>query len=84
MEIKHGITGNLYAYSKNKKEVRWACLLIGKSTNSIYYNKKYGTYAIRVKRKDHKRMLQQIAKNELFKHRDLIDENTKSRRYRKN
>lgn len=66
MKIKHGITGNLYAFSPNKKEIIWACKIIGKSRKSIYYSEKYRTWAIRVKSGFHKRALKQIAENDLY------------------
>lgn len=56
MERKIGITGNLYFTSQYKQELEEFCTKIGKSKKSVYYNKKYRTYAIRIKSKLHKRL----------------------------
>lgn len=50
-----GITGNLYFTSKKKEELNKVCNLIGKSVNSIYYNKKFNMWVIRIKSKKHKK-----------------------------
>lgn len=55
--ISHGITGNVYAYGPSKNEVIKIAKQIGKSPNSVYYNKKHQCYAIRVKHKLQKRRL---------------------------
>lgn len=59
-EVKTGITGNKYVYSKNYGEVRKVCIRIGKSVNSIYFNKKYSVWVARIKSKAHKRALEKI------------------------
>lgn len=58
--IKTGITGNMYVYSSIKDEVEKIAEEIGKSTGSVYFNKKYRCYAIRIKSKTHKERLKQI------------------------
>ena len=54
MNYKYGITGNYYYTSLDKKELEAVCLVIGKAKSSIYYNKKYNTWVIRIKSKKHK------------------------------
>jgi hypothetical protein len=58
--VKHGITGNMYAYSEKRDIIMRICLEIGKSPNSIYFNKDYDMWAIRVKSKAHKKKLKEI------------------------
>ena len=60
MKIKHGITGNYYCYSNNKNDIIRICDLIGKSINSIYWNKKHEVYCIRIKNKKQKEILKNV------------------------
>lgn len=60
VEYKIGLTGNAYVFSKNKDSVVEICLKIGKSIKSVYFNKKYKLYAIRVKDKKTKTMLKSL------------------------
>jgi hypothetical protein len=59
---KVGITGNHYVYSKEKEPVLEIALQIKKSINSVYFNKKYNVWAIRIKNKKQKEILQKIFK----------------------
>lgn len=54
MKKRVGLGGNLYYWSQNKSELVDKCNEIGKSPGSIYYNKKYSTWVIRIKSKKHK------------------------------
>jgi hypothetical protein len=57
---KVGITGNHYVYSKEKEPVVEVSLLINKSINSVYFNKKYELWVIRIKNKKQKEILQKL------------------------
>lgn len=57
MEIKYGITGNYYAFSKDKNDLIELCTQINKAVNSIYWNTKYEYWVIRIKSKVHKKLL---------------------------
>ncbi len=59
---KVGITGNHYVYSTDKEPVVEVSLLIKKSINSVYFNKKYNLWAIRIKNKKQKEILQELFK----------------------
>lgn len=58
--IYHGITGNMYAVSRNRMIIAEVCLKIGKSERSIYYSKKHKAWVIRVKNKKQKLKLKEI------------------------
>lgn len=60
IKIKYGITGNYYAISDLRNELEELCVIINKSSNSIYYNSKYKVYCIRCKSKLHKNLLRNI------------------------
>lgn len=62
MEIKYGITGNYYVYSDNKDDLISVCKLINKAESSIYFNKKYSVYSIRIKNKYHKKLIKTFLK----------------------
>lgn len=49
-----GITGNFYLWSDGKDILQAFCKGMGKSISSIYYNRKYKVYAVRIKSKKHK------------------------------
>ena len=55
MNYKVGITGNYYFTAVSKELLIPICNKIGKSVNSIYFNKKYGVYVIKIKSKHYKR-----------------------------
>lgn len=57
-----GITGNHYVYSTDKDSVEKVAIMINKSLNSVYWNKKYLVWAIRIKNKNQKEMLRNIFK----------------------
>jgi hypothetical protein len=56
LTIQHDITGNLYIYSYDEQKLKNFCSLINKSKGSVYYNKKYKCFAIRIKNAKHKKM----------------------------
>lgn len=60
MKITYGITGNYYATSYKRTDLVELCWILNKSDKSIYYNKKYGTYAISVKDKKQKKILKEM------------------------
>lgn len=62
MEIKYGITGNYYVYSDNKDDLKAICNMIDKAESSIYFNKKYSVYSIRIKNKYHKKLIKTFLK----------------------
>ncbi len=55
-----GITGNLYIWCKHKSILEALCKGIGKSPKSVYWNNKYATNVVRIKRKDHKQAAKMI------------------------
>jgi hypothetical protein len=61
MKIKHGITGNYYGFSELKSEIEELCEKIKKAKSSIYWNKKYNVWVIKVKQKSQKQLLKKIA-----------------------
>ncbi len=60
-----GLTGNHYVYSTNKENVTKVASLIDKSIFSIYFNKTYSVWAIRVKNKAQKEKLREIFKKNI-------------------
>lgn len=60
MNYKMGITGNYYYTSVTREPLIAICNAIGKSVNSIYYNKKYKLYVVRIKSKHHKLKAKQL------------------------
>lgn len=59
MKIKYGLTGNYYIISPHKSQVQSICQYIGKSINSVYYNKKHQVWVARIKSKKHKNLLRE-------------------------
>ncbi len=57
-----GITGNHYVYGTDKEAVESIAAMINKSLNSVYWNKKYSVWAIRIKNKNQKELLKNIFK----------------------
>jgi hypothetical protein len=57
MKINYGITGNYYITSDSKEELIGICQLIQRAVSSIYYNKKYKIWAIRIKDKSTKNLI---------------------------
>jgi len=55
--LKVGLGGNYYVICDVKEHLIEICNTISKSVNSIYYNKKYCCWVIRVKNKATKRKL---------------------------
>jgi hypothetical protein len=70
IKIRHGITGNYYAMSETKTELIELTKEIGKSSSSIRWNEKFGTWTFRVKNRFHKEKLKKI-REELDKPRRL-------------
>lgn len=64
LNIVTGVTGNKYILGFSKDLVKWACQMIDKSPNSVYYSKKYDCWAARIKSKYHKRKLEES--NDIF------------------
>lgn len=64
MQVKYsvGITGNHYVYGEDKDAVNTVATMINKSLNSVYWNKKYSVWAIRIKNKNQKELLRNIFK----------------------
>jgi hypothetical protein len=64
MKVKYsvGITGNHYVYGEDKYAVDAVASMINKSLNSVYWNKKYSVWAIRIKNKNQKELLRNIFK----------------------
>jgi len=58
--LKVGLGGNYYVLCDDSEQLVGICYSIDKSINSIYFNKKYGCYAIRVKNKKQKETLKLI------------------------
>lgn len=54
-----GITGNHYVWGDDKLAIENIAKEIGKSINSVYWNKKFGVWVIRVKRKSQKILLKE-------------------------
>lgn len=63
MTIRYGITGNYYVTSKHILELVEVCENISKSKKSIYFNKKYRLWAIRIKSRKHKKILKKFTYN---------------------
>jgi hypothetical protein len=55
--LKIGLGGNYYVVCDWKEKLIELCNTISKSPNSVYFNKKYGCWAIRVKNKPTKERL---------------------------
>lgn len=55
-----GLTGNHYVYGFDKESVSDIAKMINKSINSVYFNKKYMVWSIRIKNKSQKEMLKNI------------------------
>jgi len=55
--LKVGLGGNHYVICDTRERIVPVCEIINKSTNSIYFSKKYNCFAIRVKAKKMKRRL---------------------------
>ena len=64
MNYKVGITGNYYYTAIKPETLVDVCKIIGKSVNSIYYNKKYKLYVIRIRSKQHKLKAKQLRDRE--------------------
>ncbi len=62
MKYKVGITGNHYVYGSDKDKIIEIAILINKSLNSVYWNKKYSVWAIRIKNEKQKDLLRTIFK----------------------
>lgn len=63
LQIRHGITGNYYAFCINKEPVIQFCLQINKPTSCIYFNKKYNVWVIRIKSKQSKEIIKNLKQN---------------------
>lgn len=57
MTFRYGITGNYYVISERREKLEELCLKIGKAKSSVYWNKKYQVFAVRVKNKKTKILL---------------------------
>jgi hypothetical protein len=55
-----GLGGNHYAVSVYRDDIVIVCNAINKSTRSIYFNKKYQLWAIRIKNNTHKQKLLEL------------------------
>lgn len=55
-----GLGGNHYAVSVCRDDIVSVCNAIDKSTKSIYFNRKYNLWVVRVKNKTHKRKLLEL------------------------
>lgn len=60
MKIQYGITGNYYVTSIIKEDIIKICKLIFKAESSIYFNKKYKVWTIRIKDQHQKNLLKAI------------------------
>jgi hypothetical protein len=58
--LKIGVGGNYYVICDTKEKLIPICNQINKSVNSIYFNKKYECWAIRIKSKATKQKLGEI------------------------
>lgn len=63
MKVQHGITGNMYIVCETKERLLEICDGISKSRNAVYWNKKYETYALRIKCRRHKEAVRQFLFN---------------------
>ena len=54
MNYRVGIGGNLYVWSKNDCEIIALCDKIGKARSSMYWNRKFKVWTIRIKNKKQK------------------------------
>lgn len=61
VQFKHGLTGNLYVISKDSWPLEEICHKIDKSPSSVYFNKKYNCWAIRIKSKIHKDAIRSLS-----------------------
>jgi len=59
-KFRIGLNGNYYVYCDIREPLVEITGQIGKSANSIYYNKKYEIWAIRVKQNIHKILLKKL------------------------
>ena len=55
--LKIGLGGNYYIICNSPEKLAVVCEEIDKSLNSIYYNKKYSCFAIRIKSNHHKKKI---------------------------
>jgi len=55
--LKIGLGGNYYVICDTKEKLVTICNQINKSVNSIYFNKKYNCWAIKIKRERTKQQL---------------------------
>jgi len=58
--IKFGVGGNVYVVCKSRTPLKNICTAIGKAQSSIYWSKKYGCYAFRIKQKAMKKRLAEV------------------------
>lgn len=60
LQIRTGLTGNVYLICTDKAKVEAACMQVGKSVKSVYYSREYGTWAARIKDKPTKEKARQL------------------------
>lgn len=67
MNYKVGLTGNYYLTSSNRNALELICKSLDKSINSIYWNEKYQTFAIRIKSNKHKERCKELYNKNNYK-----------------
>jgi len=54
VRIRQGLGGNVYAFSRDKGLVAGAARAIGKAVGAVYFNRRFGLWAIRCRSKAHR------------------------------
>lgn len=63
-KIRAGINGNYYAYCTKPEPLQELCRHIGKSPRAVYWNQRYGCYAVRVRLKAHQVAIKEIKRKD--------------------